>query len=105
MYGITDVRALARQGKLAGGDEVKKRVLELPITLQDILDVAADNKEALEGNFGQQGYKMYGSAIQSAGVELEKDDADGMGNTSAQVVAFDDEHSENELVYAISVSE
>jgi len=104
MYGITDVRALARQGKLAGGDEVKKRVLELPITLQDILDVAADNKEALEGNFGQQGYKMYGSAIQSAGVELEKD-ALGMGNTSAQVVAFDDEHSENELVYAITVSE
>lgn len=105
MYGIASLRSLARKDKLNGGDEVKKRILELPFTMQDVLDVAAENKQVLQESFGEQEYKMYGSSLEPIRKEIEKEKASGTGISSAQIVAFNDEHGESELVYGIAVSE
>lgn len=103
MYGTTQLRSLARQGKLAG-DSIEDRILTLPITVQDVLDVAADNRQVLQDDCGAESYKMYGSALHAIEQKAHKEEADdGRGNADVEVVAFDDEHSEEELVYAISV--
>ena len=101
MYGMTDVRSLARQGKLKG--ENVDRVLKFPFTIQDILDVVWDNKQELQAHFGEEGYKMYGSSLLPVRTELMQEDVEGKGSLT-EVVAFDDENSETELVYAITVS-
>ena len=125
MYTFTDLRALARQGKLA--DE---SILNLPITLEAALNTVEQNLEAIKAE--EAGHEMALTALQSI-QERYRTAASSSDSTStpapnvttsttttwlnpftlartnhkhlepATLTAFGDENSEKELVYGVGI--
>lgn len=105
IYGMTHLREMLRKGKLAGQD-MKERILNLPITIDDCLEVAFANKETLEADLGDAEMKLYGSTLLSARESLYKDGTEHEDTISkdSSIVVLDDERSASECVYAIVVN-
>jgi len=101
IYGLADLRALARTNQISTDpavvESVHRRILDLPITSDEIVTVCNRNMEKLrEINPDKD---LYFSAIEnlfskSIGSYLQE-----------QVVVFDDANSDVEMVYAILTSE
>lgn len=106
IYGISQLRQLARKGKLSGHD-VKERILDLPITIKDCIDVAMSNRKVLEDHVGEVKAELYGNGLLDVWGNLHRaaaENQDGMSIIHASIVVFDDEHSNSECVYAIGVN-
>lgn len=100
MYGLADLRSLARKGKLTKGcPAVNERILKLPATDNDILETASANEDVLAATFGQDQIDMYGKALMTF-TSTERG-----SSISPRVVYFDDDNSMNQLVYGIEVNE
>ena len=118
MYTFTDLRALARQGKLAD-----QSMLNLPITLEAALNTVEQNLQAIRAE--EAGHEMALAALQS--IQERYNTASPHSNHSnnenntpwlnpfklartnhtklepATLTAFGDENSEKELVYGVGI--
>lgn len=107
-YGLAALRDLARKGLLPEGDScAKERLLNLPITIDDVLNVAEANKDSLAESSREGDNEMYGTALLSLKSNLHS--SEGMASedltSQLQLVACDDENSRNELVYGIAINQ
>ncbi len=109
MYAFADLRNLARNGILEGGaDEL---ILAVPVTVDDVMSVVQQNTTTLRRVFGGDGMvEFYTSAL--GNVQERHDQQRGLVtanenvmNQVSQVVVFDDENHQQDLVYAISVNQ
>jgi hypothetical protein len=64
--------------------------------------VGDSNKEMILANTGEDADKMYRSAFLSLQSSIQQA---GGGKKQVQVVAFDDENSNSELVYGIDINQ
>lgn len=101
MYGFADLRALAREGLLTKGDDAQNaRVLNLPISAEDVMEVAEANKEALSSHFSQEAQEIQLSALWAL-----KESTANESTKTQELLVFDDEYSESELVYGIEINQ
>lgn len=99
MYGLADLRALARTGLLSKGNaEVNDRIVTLPVSADDILEATAANQDELKANYNEGQLQMQGNALKRA-TELSS-----TTSLSQELLVFDDENSESELVYGIEIN-
>lgn len=108
MYGVASLRELGRKGLLTkGDDESVERLMTLPATVEDILNLAEANRETLLASFCEDERKLYSTALlDELYLSLNKgSDGSGAGMLQIQLVAFDDEHSNNELVHGIEINQ
>ena len=107
VYGVVDLRRLAKMGILKGCGI--QELEELPISAATIVRLVAQNREALFDQIGEGSTELYLEAFDSL-VEQDAFELDynvETGETflaSFDVVQVGDEHSESELVYDISVN-
>lgn len=105
MYGVATLRELARKGLLTKGDPaVNERILTLPVTVDDVLNATEANEDALKAHISEEDSKVYGTALLSLKSSLDGPDSSG-STLQIQLLAFDDEHSQNELVYGIEINQ
>ena len=107
LYGVVDLRRLAKMGLLDGyGVQLLE---ELPISASDVVKLVVQNKQVICNQIGQDSTNLYLKAFDSLIEEdtFELDYNDKTGQTllanSFNVVHVGDEHSETELVYGICV--
>ena len=105
IYAFADLRRLARSGKLVEGTD--EAVFNLPIPAMVCMKVIEQNEEALAQLNDEEDIKICREALRAIhercevsdeGVEVSED----MLNMST-LVAFGDENSDKELVYAVAV--
>lgn len=105
VYALADLRGLWRMGKLSEGDQ---KLLELPLSPSDVMVAAHHNMAALKDNFGENGVEFYMSSFASIQESLRKQEIDPeTGEASlgdSQLVTFDDENADTEMVYGIAVN-
>ena len=94
---------MARQGLLKDGDA--DTVVNFPIKNTIILDVVENNKASLQSFFSKQDLKLYGSALFLAKGEILNMKEGKEELMQSEIVAFDDNNAESELVYGISKCE
>jgi len=100
MYGMADLRELAREDKLSNGDSAEKaKLLDLPIPASNVFRVYNQNLDILNASLGESNTKLYGSAIES----LIKSSNLSVGRKD--IVIFDDANTEEELVYGLAVND
>ena len=109
MYGIASLRELGRKGLLTEGDDKSvERLMTLPATVEDVLNLAEANRETLLASFSEDEHNLYSTALLDelhASLNNKESDGSGAGTLQIQLVAFDDEHSMNELVYGIEINQ
>lgn len=108
MYGLSHLRTLARQGLLTKGEpEKNERVLKLPLSADELLEVAEANKDTLSSHYDDHQKETYGAALQNIKKSIAGgDDEDMQRDTfSQELLIFDDENSMQELVYGIEVNQ
>ena len=99
IYPFTKLRQLARDGRVSA-----QNILNLPITAQQAIEAVEKNETALIEQMGDEDVNMCRAALQSLHERYEMTE-EGIEITyqSAELVAYGDEKSEEELVYAIGV--
>jgi predicted lipase len=99
IYPFTKLRQLARDGSVSA-----QNILNLPITAQQAIEAVEQNANALKEQMGDEDVNMCRAALQSLHERYEMTE-EGIEITyqSAELVAYGDEKSEEELVYAIGV--
>ena len=104
IYGIVDLRTLAREGLIDG------RLMSVPISSTDIVQLVMQNRSAIYDNIGYDAAALYLDAFDSISQQeqegFEVDYNSETGETS--LVSFDvvdvgDDNSKSELVYGICV--
>lgn len=96
MPATTNLRILARQGKLSSDQDAEK-VLHMPLSYDTVLDVFLKNKEVLLREFRHDvGIPFHYSVLE----EFRKENP----VLSSEIVIFDDERNESELVYGIGIN-
>lgn len=94
---MTNIRALAREGKLSKEDV--DRVMVLPVTFGSLVEVFLKNRELLLEEYSSDpGVPLHISVLES----FQNDFPNLM--EMSQVVVVGDEDSSNELVYGIAVN-
>ena len=110
IYAIAELRKLARQDEILFGS----RILSLPVSHSEIMQVVESNRKLLEtSSFGKE---FYVSILRAADERNMMRHTDREGNAVAEkepaevslspetIVAFDDEYADKELVYMIEVN-
>lgn len=108
LYGIADLRTLSRDRLVE-----EPRLLALPISSQEIVELVLQNKSKIEQHIGEEWAQLYLDAFDSLSPD-ENNTAEGENNATEaseksteaalfDVVDIDDEYSEEELVYGICV--
>ena len=106
IYAFADLRAVGREGKLT---EDEQKMLALPVDASQIINVVSANIQDLKDHikFGEE-TDFYLSSLTSLQKSLQKHAVDPSSGEAvyhfSQVVDFDDENSESELVYGIAVN-
>jgi hypothetical protein len=112
VYGVMDLRTLARTGLLRNTSHTQS-LLELPIPASDIVRLVSQNRDALYDEIGQDATELYLSAFDSlvdppdTSFEVELHPLSGETSillNSVEIVVVDDEDSNTELVYGICVN-
>lgn len=104
MFCIPDLRAMAKEGVLKGDPEQIQRIVALPATLEDIVTVFGENKEALAGRFkDEERAQMYQDALSLRKFSLDND-AKRKAMQKIFLIHFVDEKEEEECVYAVSLN-
>lgn len=100
-YGLTDIRQLARKETKSLGDDPDAiaRTLNLPISLSELVKIILDNNQLLRKKLGDQSFRIYLDSLELLEKELDRSEA-----RQVQCVVCDDERSDKELVYHISVN-
>lgn len=103
MYGFAELRQLARKNLLKDSDDI----LSLPVTADQILNTVEANEDAIRMYMKEQDSAQYEESLVSLIKSYNRRQSDSSEDLalSAQVVAFDDESSRNELVYGIEVNQ
>jgi hypothetical protein len=109
VYGVVDLRILARKNLLRDGDPTAvEKLLTLPISSTDIVRLVAQNRTTIQHEIGEHWTELYLDAFDS----IQEEDCFEMeynvetGETSLanfKVVQVGDENSSTELVYGICV--
>jgi hypothetical protein len=107
VYGVVDLRRLAKMGVLKGCGI--QELEELPISAAAIVRLVAQNRETLFDQIGEGSTELYleafDSLVEQDAVELDYNVETGETFlASFDVVQVGDEHSESELVHDISVN-
>ena len=107
IYAIAELRKLAREGGILFGS----RVLRLPVSHSEIMQVVESNRKELETlRFGKEFYKNVLRAADERnmmrhtdrnGNQVPEKDPSEINLSPETIVAFDDEFVEKELVYMI----
>lgn len=111
VYGVMDLRTLARKGLLNNSFHTQQ-LLDLPISASDIVQLVSQNRDALNDEIGQDSTELYLSAFDNLvypqdSFEVELDSLSGGTRillNSVEIVMVDDENSDTELVYGICVN-
>ena len=91
----TNLRILAKEGKLL--EEDAKIVLTLPVLYQNVVDVFLKNKNLLLKEFStDKGIPFHIAVLSNLDKYIPLDEQ--------ELVIFDDEHRDSELVYGIAVN-
>lgn len=106
VYGVVDLRKLARKGKLSGNGV--ENLLSLPISAADIVRLVSSNRTEICSEIGHDSTELYLDAFDSF---VEEDTFELAYNTetgetslaSFDVVDVGDEFTDRELVYGICV--
>lgn len=92
----TNLRILAREGKLSEQDA--DTVLSLPVSFKAVVQVFLNNKDLLLKEFSHDaGIPFHIQVFESLDKYISLD--------SQQILIFDDEHRDSELVYGIGVNQ
>jgi hypothetical protein len=94
---LTCTQRFAHQGRFRSCIELTNL-----ISFDDVLNVADSNKEIILANTDEDDAKMYRSAFLSLQSSIQQA---GGREKQVQVVAFDDENSNSELVYGIDITQ
>ena len=109
IYAFADIRTLCRNRVLNHGDpEAIDRIMNLPTSVAEVMSVVRDNVVTLRKTFGEEGVDLYMSAMgniqqNSSRQAVDAETGEATYQTS-QVVVFNDDNSNEELVYAIAVN-
>jgi len=103
IYGVSRLRAMARKNQLSGTD-IKERILDLPLSVEDYLEIFSANEEKLKATFGEDDATMYGTALLSLQEKYSQQTHGDNVAKAMSVEVFDDENSNSELVYSIGVN-
>jgi hypothetical protein len=96
MPATTNLRILARQGKLSSKEDTEK-ILKLPVSYDTILDIFLQNREVMLREFSHDvGIPFHYSVLE----EFRRNNP----VLSNDIVVFDDERNESELVYGIGIN-
>jgi hypothetical protein len=109
IYAFADIRNLCRNRVLNFGDpDAVDRIMNLPASTDDVITVFNDNRDTLKYNFGDEGVDFYLSAMANIQDNLRRhavDEETGEASYhSSRVVVFNDDKSNDELVYGIAVN-
>jgi hypothetical protein len=108
IYAFADIRQLARKGMLVGDPEAIKKITTTPIAADDIIQVVCENTDTLWKVFGEEAVSYYLSSLEHIRESIRRQSVSPHdGETffvSAKVIVFDDEISDSELVYGISIN-
>lgn len=111
MYAFADLRQLARKGMLEGG--AGELIMAVPITVDDVMSVVQQNTATLRRVFGGDSMvEFYTNSLGNLRNRQEQQRSSTWLTSSiiqnshvSQVVVFDDENHQRELVYGISVNQ
>jgi predicted lipase len=99
VYPFTKLRQLARDGSVSA-----QNILDLPITALQAIEAVEQNATALKEQMGDEDVNMCRAALQSLHERYEMtEEGVEISYQSAELVAYGDEKSEEELVYAIGI--
>jgi predicted lipase len=99
IYPFTKLRQLARNGSLSA-----ENILDLPITAREAIQAVEQNANILTKVIGDEDVNMCRAALQSLHERYEMtEEGVEISFQRAELVAYGDEKSEEELVYAIGV--
>jgi len=91
---MTNIRTLARAGKIP--EEDADKVLTLPVTFATVVEVFLNNKDAVLEEFKKDpAIPFHVSCLSTFQQDFD---------LNGEVVVFDDEYKQSELVYGISVN-
>ncbi len=97
MYALPDLYALVNQNVL---DEVDaSSVMNFPIKVADLVEVIMKYEDELKKNFCPRDHKLYGKALFLVKEYIENMPHEAVKET--EIVAYDGQHSNSELVYGI----
>lgn len=113
IYGLADLRSLAKEGKLP--DPVADDIMVLPMTADHIASIFSDHYETIHQHHEDSNFlDLYlGAApdlqrlVPTSETKPLLHDKSGPKKSAfgtAKILVFDDEHSETELVYALGVN-
>lgn len=109
VYGVVDLRFLARKNLLKGGDPIAvEELLTLPICSTDIVRLVAQNRKTIQQEIGEDWTELYLDAFDSIQeedcFEMEYNVETGEASlANFKVVQVGDENSSTELAYGICV--
>jgi hypothetical protein len=107
IYAFADIRQLARKGMLAGDSAAIKKITTTPVSADDIIQVVCDNADTLQKVFGEESVSSYLSSLEHIRESIRRHSVSPDGEAvfaSTKVMVFDDENSDSQLVYGISIN-
>jgi len=104
MFCIPDIRTLARQGLLEGDAEILRRIVDLPATLEDVVNVYEDNIELLTKELkSKERAQMYEETLTLKKYNLDEETRKERWQ-NIFLIHFEDSTEESECVYCISLN-
>lgn len=105
MFLVPDLRALAKQGELEGDSETIQRLIDLPCSAYEAYSIYEQNFEKISKAIdSEERSEMYLSAIRARAFAREQVEERQDMLEDGSLVVFDDEKSEEELVYGVGVN-
>jgi len=104
MYLASDLRQLAREGKLAGDEEAINNILSLPATSDDLLSVFDSNQDRIRELACTSYRDLYYAALEAwIRMDQQQQQLSGSQPQQSELLVLDDDNADTECVYSVSV--